>query len=178
MDALAPFRIPVATLKSDEASYSWELGPPFLAIFDDEHEPLIGRFFVDMELHRAGGITTLDFAVKGTLDTTCDRCLAPIVMPFSADYQLVVKFGDPAESTDEVVFIDPDAPELNVGKHMYDFILLSIPISHRIEGCETLKDSPCDTSVLHYLSQHPPGDRTPDGNNPSPWDELKKVIDN
>lgn len=178
MDSLAPFRIPVATLKSDEASYSWELGPDFLAIFDDEHEPCQGQYFVDMELQRAAGITTLYFEVRGALETTCDRCLVPINMPFSADYQLVVKFGDPSESTDEVVFIDPDAPELNVGNHLYDFILLSIPISHRIPGCEQLENSPCDRTVLNYLAQHPPGENAPGNDGPSPWDDLKKVIDN
>lgn len=37
MDALAPFRIPVATLKGDEAYYEWTLGPDFLASFDEHH---------------------------------------------------------------------------------------------------------------------------------------------
>jgi uncharacterized metal-binding protein YceD (DUF177 family) len=178
MDALAPFRIPVATLNSDEASYQWELGPDFLAIFDDEHEPLSGVFSVQMEFHRSGGISTLDFMVSGTVNTVCDRCLSAIEMPVKADYHMIIKFGNPAESTDEVVFIDAESPNLNVGQHIYDFILLSIPISQRIPDCETMENSPCDTSVLSYLSTLLLSENPEGGKDDSPWDELKKVTDN
>ena len=50
MDALAPFRIPAAVLKADEATYNWELGPDFLAIFDNEHELVKGQFLIEMNL--------------------------------------------------------------------------------------------------------------------------------
>jgi uncharacterized metal-binding protein YceD (DUF177 family) len=178
MDALAPFRIPVATLKADEASYEWGLGPEFLAIFDDEHEPVDGQFTVGMELHKAAGIATLEFSVDGSIQTTCDRCLVPLQLPIEAEYQLIVKFGDPNESTDEVVFIDPEASDLNVGQHIYDFILLSIPISHRIPDCETMENSPCDTSILSYLTQNENNILPGDDDDESPWNEIKKVIDN
>ena len=178
MDALAPFRIPAAILKADEASYEWKLGPEFLNLFDEEHEGVQGQFLVNMDLHREGGIAILEFIVQGMVDTTCDRCMVPIKMPIESDYQMIVKYGNPADSTDEVVFVDPDSPDLNVGKHIYDFILLSVPISHRIPGCEKLEDSPCDTSIISYLSQHQVDDPTTRDEGDSPWDDLKKVIDN
>jgi uncharacterized metal-binding protein YceD (DUF177 family) len=177
MDALAPFRIPVATLKDDEASYSWELGPDFLAIFDEEHDPITGHFSVEMKLERSAGIAGLDFSVNGIVNTTCDRCSVSIDMPINADYQIIIKFGDPVDSTDEIVFIDPDSPDLNVGQHIYDFILLSIPISHRIPDCERMEKSPCDLTILSYLSENQLDENNP-GDDESPWDELKKVIDN
>jgi len=177
MDALAPFRIPAATLKADEASYEWKLGPDFLAIFDEEHEGIKGSFLVNMDLFREGGFVTLEFVVQGRIETTCDRCMVPIDMPIEADYQIIIKYGDPSDSTDEVLFVDPDSPDLNVGKHIYDFILLSVPISHRIPGCEQMENSPCDTSILTYLSQNKV-DEAPGGQDDSPWDDLKKVIDN
>ncbi|MBK9103377.1 MAG: DUF177 domain-containing protein [Saprospiraceae bacterium] len=104
--------------------------------------------------------------------------MVPIRMPIESDYQMVVKYGDPADSTDEVVFVDPDSPDLNVGKHIYDFILLSVPISHRIPGCEKMENSPCDTSIISYLSQHQADDHSIKDKGDSPWDDLKKVIDN
>jgi len=177
MDALAPFRIPAAILKADEASYEWKLGPDFLAIFDEEHEGITGQFEVHLNLHREGGLTTLEFYVQGVIDTTCDRCMVPINMPIEAGYQMVIKYGDPADSSDEVVFVDSDSADLNVGNHIYDFILLSVPISHRIPDCERLENSPCDTSILSYLS-HNQVDELPKGDkSDSPWDDLKKVID-
>ena len=177
MDALAPFRIPAAILKADEATYNWELGPDFLAIFDDEHELVKGHFSVEMNLFRSGEIANLDFIINGLVDTICDRCSVPIKLPISADYQLLVNYGDPAQSTDEVVFLEYDAPDFNAGKHIYDFILLSIPISQRIPDCETMEDSPCDATVLSYLSENQV-DEKPIGDKDSPWDDLKNVINN
>lgn len=106
-----------------------------------------------MTLHRAGGLATLVFLVQGHVSTPCDRCLANIQMPVQGEYQIVVKFGDPSETTDEIVFIDPESPDLNVGPHLYDFILLSIPISRRIEDCDKMSESPCDATVLAFLSE-------------------------
>jgi uncharacterized metal-binding protein YceD (DUF177 family) len=104
--------------------------------------------------------------------------MVPIKMPIESDYQMVVKYGDPADSTDEVVFVDPDSPDLNVGKHIYDFILLSVPISHRIPGCEKMENSPCDTSILSYLSSQQIEENPGRGESDSPWDDLKKSMDN
>ena len=178
MDALAPFRIPVATLKADQASFEWKLGPEFLALFDDQHETEKGKFTVTMELQRSAGIATLYFLIKGLVDTPCDRCLAAIQLPVEGEYQIIVKFGDPAETTDEVVFVHPESSDLNVGNHIYDFILLSIPISRRIPGCDTSAIPPCDMAVLSYLSKKNENDNPDGGNDDSPWDDLKKVIDN
>ena len=101
----------------------------------------------------------------------------PIKLPVSADYQLLVNYGDPAQSTDEVVFLEHDAPDFNAGKHIYDFILLSVPISQRIPNCETMEDSPCDSTVLSYLTENQV-DEKPIGDKDSPWDDLKNVLEN
>ncbi len=177
MDALAPFRIPAAALKADEATYEWNLGSDFLSLFDAGHEGINGDFKVTMELLREGGMTTLEFLIQGVVPTTCDRCMAPIQLHINAEYPMVVKIGDPAQSNDEVIFVDADAPDLNVANHIYDFILVSVPISHRIPDCEQLDPSPCDRSVLDYLIKNQ-NEIQPLGDLSSPWDQLKNVTDN
>ena len=179
MDALAPYRIPAAAFRAEEASFDWDLGPDFFNLFDQEHDPILGQFHVGLELHKLGGIATLEFTIEGTYQTECDRCTVMINLPISGQYQLIVKPGDPAESTDEIIFVDAEAPELNVGQLLYDFILLSIPISHRIEGCETMTPSPCDSSILAYLSQNNENFKPSDEDESSSlWDKLKNVMKN
>jgi uncharacterized metal-binding protein YceD (DUF177 family) len=177
MDALAPFRIPLSALKADSASFEWGIGTDFFGLFDDEHQPPDGMFTVGLEMEHTGGITVLDFLIDGKLRTHCDRCTAPIDLPIESEAQVLVKFGNPAESTDEVIVLDPEAPELNVGKIIYDFILLSIPIRHLVEGCETMDPMPCDTSITRYLSSTNEQSSTPETDNPL-WDDLKKAMDN
>lgn len=178
MDALAPFRIPVATLKSDQASFEWSLGPEFLVLFNDQPDVEKGHFEVTMNLHRSSGIVTLYFRINGIVDTPCDRCMAPIQMPVEGEYDIIIKFGDPKETSDEVIFVHPEASDLNVGSHIYDFILLSIPISRRIEGCDSSPNPPCDMTVLSYISKLEDKIDPASDDDESPWDDLKKVIDN
>ena len=178
MDALAPFRIPVASLKADEAQYHWELGPDFFKLFDDEHETEKGKFSVSMDLAYTGTLTTMIFHISGVVETPCDRCLAQIDMPIEGDYEIIVKFGNPDETTDEVIVVDPESNGLDLGKHIYDFVLLTIPISRRIPGCETSESPPCDMTVLSYLSKIEKDNHSTQGDDDSLWGDLKKVIDN
>ena len=178
MDALAPFRIPVSSLKADEARYEWVLDSAFFKLFDEEHDAEQGQFKVIMDLAHAGAITTLEFHIEGTVDSTCDRCLTILEIPVQGEYEMIIKFGDPEQSTDEVVFIDPEANGLNVGKHIYDFVLLSIPIKREIEGCESQDEPPCDFTILRYLTDNNSKDNSSDGDDDSLWGDLKKVIDN
>ncbi len=178
MDALAPFRIAVARLREGKAQYNWDLGPDFFKLYDDEHETEKGQFAVEMNLESTGTITTLQFHITGIVETPCDRCLAMIEMPINGDYEILVKFGDPKETTDEVIFVDPDTNGLDVGKHIYDFTLLSIPIVRRIPGCEEMTPQPCDMTVLAYLSKSIENNNSTQGDDDSPWGDLKKVIDN
>ena len=177
MDVLAPFRIPASALKADEASYEWELGSDFLRIFDEEHEGIKGRFKASLELFREGGIINATFLISGSIETSCDRCSVAINLPIDNEYQVIIKYGDPEDSIDDVIFIQSDTHELNVGKHIYDFIMLSVPISHRIAGCETLDNPPCDMSIVKYLSENQSNEETT-GDKESPWDHLKREMEN
>ena len=178
MDVLAPYRIPAAILKRDSASYEWDLDQKFLALFDEEHEGINGQFLVKMELSREGGVVALVFIVTGSVDTSCDRCLAPIQMPIDSEYEMLINYGDPEDSTDEVLFIPHDLQKLDLGKHIYDFILLSVPISQRVRDCEQMENSPCDISVLNYLKENQIEEMPKGEDKGSLWDDLKNVIDN
>jgi uncharacterized metal-binding protein YceD (DUF177 family) len=177
MDVLAPFRIPAAAFKADEASYEWTIGNDFLALFDEVHEGIDGQFDVQLELYKSGGIITADFIVKGGINTTCDTCSASIFLPIESDFQVMFKFGNPDESTDEVIFIDEEAPNFEAGQLIYDFVMLSVPISHRIQNCQKMENPPCDFTILKYLSENVVEDQ-PKEEKDSPWDDLKKIIDN
>ncbi|MDQ3017671.1 MAG: DUF177 domain-containing protein [Bacteroidota bacterium] len=178
MDALSPFRIPVASLKADEAHYEWELGSDFLRLFDDEHEAEKGLFAVNLDIEKLGGVSTFTFRIKGEVQTICDRCLAPIAMPVEGEYEVILKFGDPNESTDDVIVLDPESNGFNIGKQIYDFILLSVPIFRRIPGCGSSPNPPCDMTILSYLSEQTEIEKPKQEDDDLLWGDLRKAIDN
>lgn len=174
MEALRAFRIPVAALRSESATYSWELGQSFFQHFGLVDDLPKGEFQVDLEITPMVGGGILVFFVNGQVHSLCDRCNAPIDIPIDADYQLIVKFGDPDASTDEVMMVDPDAPEFSVAQLVFDFALLSVPIGKTIPGCEEMDPSPCDQSIVSFLKNNDKSEEKDE----SPWDDLKRIFDN
>lgn len=177
MDILGAFRIPVSALRADETAYSWTLGPEFFTTLDEDHPAPDGQFRAKLVLHRTAGVATMDFLIEGEYNTACDRCTAPITLPVAGEYQVIVKTGDPDDSTDEVIFLDPEETAFSVAQLVYDFALLSIPIMHRLDGCETMDPSPCDDSVLDHLKKIEEESRSREREG-SPWDDLKNAFDN
>lgn len=174
MDALGAFRIPVSALRTELTAYSWELDQTFFRQFGPVDELPKGEFQVDLEITPMVGGGILDFFIKGRVHSLCDRCNAPIDLPVDADYQMILKFGDPDASTDEVIMIDPEASDFSVAQLVFDFSLLSVPISQTIQGCEKLDPPPCDQSIVSYLKNHDASESDEE----SPWDDLKRIFDN
>lgn len=177
MDPLGAFRIPVSALRAAEATYAWTLEPDFFTQLDEEHPAPDGQFRVSLVLHRLAGVVTLDIRVEGSWQAACDRCNAPVTFPVGGTYQVIVKTGDPRDSTDEVIFLDPEATDFSVAQLVYDFTLLSLPVIRRLEGCAELVPSPCDRTILEYLEKQERG-LDPADPDESPWNDLKNALDN
>jgi len=178
MDILGAFRIPVSALKAGEAAYSWTLGPDFFTAIDEDHPAPDGGFHATMALQRTAALVTMEFAIEGHLLTLCDRCTAPITIPVTGEYQVILKPGNPDDSTDEVIYYEPEATYISVAQLVYDFAILSIPITRRLDGCESLDPAPCDATVLSYLRKSEEEALQLRKESGNPWDDLKKVFDN
>lgn len=112
----------------------------------------------------------LDFTLEGVVKAECDRCTAMIDLPIEDERQLIVKFGEEAmETEDEVVFILREAPDFNVAKYLYEFVVLALPITNTYD-CENDAQPPCNFEVLKHLS---PDSET--GKSNSVWDSLKDL---
>jgi len=177
MDPLGAFRIPASALRAAESTYAWTLEPEFFNLLDEDHPAPEGQFRVFLVLRRLAGVVTLEIQVEGSWKAACDRCNAPVTIPVEGTYQVIVKTGDPRESTDEVIFLDPEATEFSVAQLVYDFALLTLPVSRKLEGCENMEPSPCDRTILDYLEKHDQG-AGPDDTDDSPWNDLKNALDN
>ena len=113
----------------------------------------------------------LQYEFEGTVNTDCDRCLAPIALPIEGAERLLVKFSLEETSEEaEVIFIHPETPQLDVSKYVYEFICLAIPMIKTYD-CEAEKKKPCDEKMLGYLESQQEEEQQ---DNPI-WDALKKL---
>lgn len=172
MNALSPYSIPIKGLKVGFHSFNFVVDSSFFALFQDSP---IGDSSLEfsVELDRRSDMLLFDFGMSGYVRVECDRCTADINMPLEDERQLIVKFGDAeGETEDEVVFIHPDTSEFNLASYLYEFAVLSLPITN-VYDCQEDAEPPCNFEVLKRLSQD--GD---DDKGSSVWDALNPLKGN
>ena len=172
MGYLKAFSLPVQGLKPGIHQYEYALDQQFFEHF--EASPVgESALTVQMELDMRSNMMILDFTLEGWIKATCDRCGADIQLPLTNDQTLFVKYSEEKEEEeDDVVFISRDAPELNVARFVYEFVVLSLPITNTYD-CENDTPRPCNMDVLDYLKRSEEDSNGDKDSGSSVWDALK-----
>ena len=168
MDRLKEFAIPVSGLKDGEHYYSFVVDQHFFRHFNEASE-VKGNFTIEVRLEKKPDLYIVHFAVAGTLRTQCDRCLAAIALPVKGNYRLLGKFDESGNESSEVVYLDSHMHTWNIAQYVYEFILLSIPIT-KVYDCDAESVSPCDAEILKKLNSKDESEAED-----SPWDILKNI---
>lgn len=172
MDPLRVYSLPFQGLKVGEHRFEYTLEGEFFQHFPGSP---IGesQIEVGLLLDKRSDMVLLEFAIDGWMLAECDRCTAQIKLPVAGSRVLVVKYGEQeGEIEDEVVFIPRDISEFNVAPYLYEFSVLSMPMTNTYD-CENDPEPPCNFEILKYL-------KSEDEDNPgeSPWDSLKGFLPN
>lgn len=181
MDPLITYSIPVKGLHIGIHQFEFQIDRFFFENF--EHSPIAeSDIQLRLEFDKRTDICVLQFDFEGTVRTICDRCAADIDLPVSDSQRLLVKFSleeEPEEA--EVIFISPEAPQLNVARYIYEYICLALPLI-RVYDCEREENRPCNEETLRYLNnggevEEQAEQEEKEETNPI-WDELKKLSNN
>ena len=174
MDPLITYSIPVKGLHNGIHQFEFQIDRLFF-----ENSPVAeSDIQLKLELDKSSDMYVLQFDLEGTVRTQCDRCAADIDLPVSDSQRLLVKFSleeQPEEA--EVIYINPEAPQLNVAKYIYEYICLAIPL-FKVYDCENDDPRPCNEEALRFLSNggHTEEEAEKEEEEPNPiWAELKKL---
>ena len=116
-----------------------------------------------------------DFLIAGTVAVECDRCLKGFDFPIRAEESLVIKYGDPIESNDEILVIREGETEFDASKYLHEYIVLAIPA--RKVPCEIDKKKfKCDEDALAKLDSLSATEKK-ETFNPM-WEQLSKLKKN
>jgi uncharacterized protein len=140
---------------------------------ENETEEIKGaKIEVKALLIKQNNLMQLEFEIDGTVKIDCDRCLKEFDFPVSSSENLVVKYGKPADSTDDVLMIPEGETQLDISHHLYEFILTSVPA--RKVPCEIDEEKfQCDMDVLQKLNENSISGESTDEN--PVWEKLNKV---
>lgn len=165
------FIIQFEGLKYGSHDYDFEIGDSFFENFGNQ-EFSGSSIKVLLNLFKDNTIMILNFAIKGTVTFTCDRCIDDYIQPLNGSYRLIVKEDDePYEETDEILVIRKGEHELDVEQYIYEFVELSLPgrrvCSQSVDGKE------CNPEIIEKLDQMSvlPESETTDPR----WEALKKL---
>src|SRR6476660_185156 len=102
-------------------------------------------------LIKQNNLLQMDFSISGTVAIDCDRCLKNFDFPVETEESLVIKHGNPDESTDEILVIEEGVDEFDVSQYIYEYITLAVPA--RRVPCEIEEENfECDYETLDRLT--------------------------
>jgi len=169
------YAVRISGLGEGNHDFSFELDQQFFASF--EHPEIEnGRVLAQVILEKKSGVLALHFSLDGEVEVLCDRCLEPFMTRISSSQVIYVKTGDsPGEIENDVVVIEKDDHEIEVGHFMFEFIILALPFK-RIHPEDT-GDKSCNPDMLKRLNAHRSKESDENDQTDPRWDALKGIIE-
>jgi len=137
------------SLESGTYEVDYHIDKEFFELFPD---PLVENGDVDVHVVFKVSLAALQFHfdIQGTLDVECDRCLEHFDMPIEGSYDMVAKIGDeatPEEENDDFITISSKESDIDLSKHIYEFVILSMP-PQRVHPDDEDGNSTCNPDML------------------------------
>lgn len=132
------------------------------------------NILVNAVLTKQNNLLQMEFTINGTVGIECDRCVKEFDFPIEAQEKLVIKHGNPDESTDEILVIKEGDAEFDVAHYLYEYIILAIPV--RKVPCEVDEEQfECDNEALEKLEKiSSDSEKKEEPINPM-WEQLSKL---
>jgi len=179
MKALKEYIIKFVGLKNGEHEYTFNVGRAFFESFGyEDYNDL--DVVVHMTLEKKSTLMDIHFDIKGDVQVNCDVTNEPFDQDVSADFDLVVKFGDEFNDEEEDLLILPHgAYEFSVAQYIYETIVLAIPQKRIHPGVEdgTLQSDILDKlEELSLVDQDEHTEQEDIEKTDPRWDALKKLL--
>lgn len=179
MATASAFILPLRGLGQGTHAYTLKLDDAFFAEVPDSAVDG-GDLDLNVEVDRRSREVVIDFELKGTVNTACDRCLAAIDLPVDDRRRLIVKLSPEAtEQVDEgdIVYVHPETSEFNLAPFAYELTVLALPMIKVYDCREGAPPYPCDEETLDRIAATEEAS-TKAEDAPSPWDVLKNLNNN
>jgi uncharacterized protein len=152
------YSINVARLKLGKHSETFEIDRAF---FEHMGTSLISEGEVEARLEKVKYNTHLDakFFISGTVQVECDRCGHPYPQAITEQRRIIYAFSESMKFDGyEVIYVDPDEPELSLVQELYDFVHLALPMRKVPEPAVHI----CPPEVLEVLGLDEHGEPLPE----------------
>ena len=174
MKSLKNYSIPYTGLALGKHTFEYDIKDAF---FDEFEYSLVKK--ADMkcrvDLEKQETMMILDFHITGTIDATCDRCLAQYPQVVDIKEQQIAKFSDEeVAEDDEIISLGKSEHEIMLAGLIYEYINVAVPF---ILVCDNEGNTQyCDKEMLAELSKLKENNEQNESTDPR-WDALKNLND-
>lgn len=133
------YSIPFHGLKEGIHKYEFEVDSAFFNTFE-QLEIKQGSVNFKVAIDKKTHMLAVNFALKGTVEIICDRCLEPFTLKIQNTSELFFKFSEEnKEIAHDVILLSHNTHKLNLAHYMYELIVLSLPYKriHPKGGCNS-----------------------------------------
>jgi|SRR5688572_13751704 len=122
------YRVNILGLSLSIHHFEYDLGGDFLKKYD---AGLVseGSFKAQVVIDKRETFLDISFKILGSVKLVCDRSLDEFDHPIDVSSKIIFKYGDEdKEVSEDVVMIQRGTESLELGKFIYEFIALAIPM--------------------------------------------------
>ena len=166
------FVIPFAGLKQGKHNFSFSIENKFFkSLGYNEFNDV--KLIAQVELLKKTTFLELSFIITGKVNMFCDISIEPFDLEINSESNFIVKFNNSSENfSDEIIFLPIGSHEIDVTNHLYETIILSLPI-RKIHP--KVKDGTLENEITIKLKELEPKLENQSFENVSRWDKLKDL---
>ena len=166
------FIIPFAGLKQGQHNFSFSIENKFFkSLGYNEFNDV--KLIAQIELLKKTTFLELIFFITGKVNVFCDISIEPFDLEINSESNFIVKFSNSNENfSDEIIFLPIGSNEIDVTNHLYETIILSLPI-RKIHP--KVKDGTLENEITIKLKELEPKLENQSFENDSRWDKLKDL---
>lgn len=169
MSLLNQFMIDIGKLAVGRYDYSFKISKEFFELFDYSLVDQ-GDLSVELQLEKKTSFVALNYTINGTVELVCDRSLDTYDHQINTEKKVILKYGEEEqELTEEIEVIPFNTQKIDVSRHIYEFISVSVPMKKLHP--RYLNESPDDQIIYSSSDDEEEEDQVLDPR----WSELKKL---
>jgi len=167
-------QIAFKSLSLGKHNFNFEITDYFFEQYPDS-EIQKGNVKFDVEINVDPGLLVLKISLNGKVIVQCDRCLDYFDLAISYSTELFVEIGEnnsDLSDVDNKMILSHKETKLNLSKHFYDYIYLSLPYQ-KIHPDNEKGQSYCNQEMIKKLEDYTSVKET--GTTDPRWEKLKNL---
>ncbi|WP_456458411.1 YceD family protein [Reichenbachiella sp.] len=178
MKADRQYKIDIYGLKIGVHEFDFEFDKK---LFENVEDSVIesGHGKCTVILDKKERLISMDFKIEGMIELICDRSLESFDYPINIEENLIVKYGEEYDDSEDDLLVIPDTQEsLNVASSIYEYLTLAVPMKKIHPDFQDEEDDEGLEIALVYSSEDEETDEKEDNEAIDPrWAALKNIKD-